>query len=354
MADHQSPDADTVPIARFDLGGLPESERYTVWKESISVVFDVARDPEDMALPFAASLTTCHLGAALLVETASNRQFFHRQQPLINLDGLDHCIVQLYTQGTTQGQWGSRHSLVRPGDVFLLDLAQPVKSLASDFRNLTLMLPRHLLTPYLGAPENFHGQVLPRESARGRLLGEHLLTLWRIAETTPADETQGIAQGLVDLVGAYFGSGQIAEDRPEVGMALHETICRHIELNLTDPNLTSECLAARFNVSRSYLYKLFQPAGGVARYIQRQRLRQSFVELTKSAGRPRRINEIAYSLGFRNEAHFSRVFRHTFGVSPSEARAIGLQAGQLATEDDDQALDRRYEQWVRKLSLPER
>jgi AraC-like DNA-binding protein len=345
--------ADTVPIARFDLDSLPAEDRYSIWKESISVIFDVEREVEADTAPFAAALTTCHLGSMLLVDTSSVGQYFQRKSPLIARDGLDHCIIQVYQSGTTRGQWGRRHSAVQPGDVFLLDLAQPLDSCASDFRNLTLVLPRDLLTPHLGAPERLHGQSLARNSPRGRLLGQHIRTLWEVATTLNSDEAQRIAQGLVHLIGAYFGAGRVEEDRPETGAVLLETVRRHIADQLTDPLLTPESLAAHFHVSRSYLYSLFQPLGGITRYIQQQRLRRAFLELTQPASRPRRVSEIAYRVGFSNEAHFSKSFRHAFGMSPSEARSIGLQAARYTAAGHDQAVDRRYERWIRELHAPD-
>lgn len=344
---------DSVPIARFDLGGLPAEDRYSIWKESISVIFDVEREVETGSAPFAAALTTCHLGSMLLVDTASVGQSFQRKSPLIARDGLDHCIIQVYQNGTTRGQWGKRHSTVQPGDVFLLDLTQPLDSCASDFRNLTLMLPRDLLAPHLGAPERLHGQSLAHDSARGRLLGQHIRTLWEVATTLSSEEAHRISQGLVHLIGAYFGEGRVEEDRPEAGAALLETVRRHIADHLGDPRLTPESLAAYFRVSRSYLYSLFQPLGGITRYIQQQRLRRAFLELTQPASRPRRVSQIAYRVGYRNEAHFSRSFRHAFGMSPSEARSIGLQAVRYTAKGHDQPIDRRYERWVRELNAPD-
>ncbi|WP_277458154.1 MULTISPECIES: helix-turn-helix domain-containing protein [Methylococcus] len=344
---------DTVPIARFDLDNVPAEDRFSIWKESISVIFDVEREVDGGSAPFAATLTTCHLGSMLLVDTSSIGQYFQRKSPLIARDGLDHCIIQVYQNGTTRGEWGKRHSTVQPGDVFLLDLTQPLDSCASDFRNLTLMLPRDLLAPHLGAPERLHDLSLARDSARGRLLGQHIRTLWEVATTLSSDEAHCISQGLVQLIGAYFGEGRVEEDRPETGAALLETVRRHIADHLGDPRLTPESLAAYFRVSRSYLYSLFQPLGGITRHIQQQRLRRAYLELTRPSTRPRRISEIAYRVGYRNEAHFSRSFRHAFGMSPSEARSIALQDIRYTARHQDHPIDRRHERWVRELNAPD-
>jgi hypothetical protein len=47
-----------------------------------------------------------------------------------------------------------------------------------------------------------------------------------------------------------------------------ERIRRYIAANLTSPELMSDVLCARLQLSRTQLYRLFEPLGGVAGYIQ--------------------------------------------------------------------------------------
>ena len=47
-------------------------------------------------------------------------------------------------------------------------------------------------------------------------------------------------------------------------------------------------------------------------------------ELTEPGTPPRTITDIAFSWGFNNGTHFSRVFREHAGLSPSEFRQAAL------------------------------
>lgn len=200
----------STTLTHFKVSDLPELDRYSVWKESISVIFDVEWESERPG-GFAAEVTSAHLGNLLFAQTRSLGQHFSRPLNRIHQDGLDHCLIQVYLEGQTQGLWGNRaHSTARTGDVLFLDAAQIVDSNVSDFTNLTLMIPRGLLAPYFGSPEHFHGRILTRESVTGRLLAEHLRMLWSLLPELPATESAAVGSGLVDLVGRYFRSSQPA------------------------------------------------------------------------------------------------------------------------------------------------
>ena len=73
-------------------------------------------------------------------------------------------------------------------------------------------------------------------------------------------------------------------------------------------------------LSRSTLYRLFESVGGVAAYIQRERLRAARDALC-SPDNIRPIHAIAEACGFADASVFSRAFRHAFGCSPRDARA---------------------------------
>lgn len=349
-------ESESTSITQFSLTDLAADQRYPLWKESISVIFDVDWDPCGCPTPFDARLVSAHLGQLLLVETTSVEQNFDRTALRIRQDGIDHCLIQIYLKGETRGLWGQHdHSTARPGDVLFLDTAQTVHSRVSSFRNLTLLVPRTLLIPHLGDPECHHGRILPRESASGRLLGKHLTLLWDLLKTTPAAEAQQIGLGLLDLIGRYFGGSRINSnpmEMPQTALALRELIRAYIEQNLERPDLGVETLAQRFGLSRSALYNLFKPLGGISGYIQDRRLLRAHIRLMTTPSRGINITLLAFELGFKHPSHFSRAFRDKFGYSPSEVRAASLFPTINGPNQPGALVDRSYESWVRELGQP--
>jgi AraC-like DNA-binding protein len=83
-------------------------------------------------------------------------------------------------------------------------------------------------------------------------------------------------------------------------------------------------------MSRSKLYRLMETEGGVARYIQRQRLLEAYTLLSDRSVN-RTITAIAEELCFADTSGFSRAFRREFGASPRDVRATSHTATNAST-----------------------
>ena len=91
-------------------------------------------------------------------------------------------------------------------------------------------------------------------------------------------------------------------------------------------SLTVDHIAQALNCSKRHLHKAFSEEDNtLAHYIQRQRIQACMRELAHPARAHRTITEIAFSWGFNNGAHFSRVFREHTGQSPSDFRESALR-----------------------------
>ncbi|MFE0756814.1 AraC family transcriptional regulator [Inquilinus sp. NPDC058860] len=209
---------------------------------------------------------------------------------------------------------------IRPGDLFLLSMDEPFRGRATHHGGLWLTLPRDL---FAAAAANF-------DSASGAILAGPLTAL--LVDYLRSLEARLIGMSPEDLVLAGRATAEMlaacvgpSRDRQEqarhaIVSILFDRARAHIQAHFGDPELTPERVAQDLRVSRSNLYRVFEQAGGVSRYIQQCRLFAAHAALTGESGR--RIQDIAYSCGFKLASDFTRAFRREFGYSPREARDV--------------------------------
>jgi AraC-like DNA-binding protein len=112
----------------------------------------------------------------------------------------------------------------------------------------------------------------------------------------------------------------------QINVTLMERVRRAVGKHLNSPALGPAKLCREAAVSRSHLYRLLEGEGGVARYIQRRRLSESFALLSDAAN-TLSIGSIAETLCFADASSFSRAFRREFGMSPSDVRTNCIGGG---------------------------
>jgi AraC family transcriptional regulator, positive regulator of tynA and feaB len=111
---------------------------------------------------------------------------------------------------------------------------------------------------------------------------------------------------------------RLARAGPRKRRQIHD----YIETHLCDPTLTPKDCAQALQISERYLYRILASHGERFSEIQlRERLDASAERLRDPRFSRYQIASIAYQCGFKDPAHFSRVFSKRFGVTPSAWRA---------------------------------
>ncbi|MGW4642556.1 helix-turn-helix domain-containing protein [Sphaerisporangium sp. NPDC004334] len=162
------------------------------------------------------------------------------------------------------------------------------------------------------------------EEGIGPVLGGHLIEVIRNAGDYTRADTVALGAVTVDLIAAACAHQLDATAclSPQTRQrALLAQIHRFTQDRLPDPHLTADLIAAAHQISTRHLYQLFQGEGmTVAAWIRHTRLERCRHDLADPALRGRPIHSIATRWGFLDGAHFSRVFRAAYGMSPNDYR----------------------------------
>ncbi len=278
---------------------------------------------------FHASVETVHMGTGLLLEHRSSPIIYDRTVVHVARSALDHYMIHLPLDGGYQVE--SRHKTARPryGDIVVLDMTQASKSYQgasgdTSVHALTFLMPRSALSPALAAPDSIHSHVISAQSRPGALLRETMLSACRDARSGTIDG-QSITDAAIGLIASSVGSRAGCEESVARSFrkARFDSILRHIERHLDQPELGPDQICKAHNVSRATLYRLFEPYGGLVQHIQQRRLHRAFKRLISPKFRGQRILDIALDACFSSDSTFVRAFRSNFGLTPGEIRIQG-------------------------------
>jgi AraC-like DNA-binding protein len=181
-------------------------------------------------------------------------------------------------------------------------------------------VPRDFLRPAAIFLDSLNGVIVG--TALGQLLAEFLLNLAaRMPDVAPSDYpgVRSSIKAMIEgcMVPARLG---VATEMQPVQATLLERARRLVQQRLGSATLGVDELCRDLAVSRSRLYRLFEPLGGVVHYIRYRRLLDAHIALADPENR-RSIVDIAAERGFIDPAEFSRAFKREFGYRPSDARA---------------------------------
>ena len=318
-----------IPLVRFESCNVRPAERLDYWQSILSNVFTLGF-PEGMSAATSEARSEMWLlGGMLLGRRACSPHVLQRSARAIRSDQIDHYKVHLCvdTAGATHFETGRREAAKRYidigiGECVMTDMACPELVSVARGSTLNVIVPRDSLDALLGHPVDLHGVVL--RGACSILLADYLRSLSeRLPEISP-EQLPNVINTTLHLVAASLAPSlnTLALARPAVDTTLRRRIKRFIEAELARADMSADLIAAQFHISRSTLYRLFEPMGGVARYVRERRLLRIHSLLSTAEKRPH-LQRLAESHGFRTAAHFSRAFREQFGYAPSELAPRG-------------------------------
>ncbi|QLH71669.1 helix-turn-helix domain-containing protein [Rhodopseudomonas palustris] len=297
-------------------------------------MFDVAADPDEIGR-FEGNFACYSTNRFVLTNLQASRVRLVRSNATIEHDQLDHFAVTFFAAGGATA--GAEHISIdtSQGDVVFTDLSRTVTLqlaiLQSISEAITLWIPRYRFQGSISTENDLHGIVLKGDTAAGRMLGYCLQCLSDQTHSLTSDHFDSLADGLIELAANAVRTIPQAQLAPRVGrpLASFVTIRRYIERNLASPFLDANFIAVNFGLSRSSVYRLFEPVGGIASYIRKARLQKTWVEIVTPELADQRIAQIAHRYGFSNLGTFNRLFRNAYGISPGDARKNAKMKGYM-------------------------
>ena len=307
--------------ATFDTLSLPPREQFEAWRAWYSSLLDTAApaDPDD---GFAARNEVWSLGGLTVSRGTGQAISSWRTKALIRRTPVDHWVLTVCQRCSVDLRTRNESVTIQPGVPFVVSLADEMATVKDDYERVQFYLSRSAFARIASALDD--ARARPLDTPEGRLLADYMLLLVKNLRDLPAGDGPRLVAAVEAMVSACLAP-RPATAHVQMDFTLMERVRRAVRAHLRSPSLGPDRLCREAATSRSQLYRLLEGEGGVAHYIQRQRLSESFVMLCDvSNALP--IGRIAEILCFADASSFSRAFRREFGMSPRDVRSAS-QAG---------------------------
>ncbi|GLQ50032.1 helix-turn-helix domain-containing protein [Dyella flava] len=276
---------------------------------------------ETREVPLLTHVVPHRLGDIRLIELSGNPLGAMRGPAEISGDGDSYLGVLYQRSGSTLCTIDDDRVLVAPGEICVWHSERPVSfEMPEEFDKLCMIVPIARFESVLYNAETYAGLRLPADSNLATLLGSYLSTLTTSVMTRNGDTSSDAVDVTLELLGAAFRA-QRRSSAISPRDQLFARISRYIESHLEDAHLSPTKIADENGISVRYLYTLFSARDlTVSGWVQQRRLLRCRADLD-AADSTASITEIAHRWGLNDSAHFSRLFKASFGMSPTHYRS---------------------------------
>lgn len=304
---------------------VTQADRFAQWRHWISATFVPLECAPVGRGPFRGEVAHWELGDLLVSRVAAEAHLASRTRRMIALRDAGYYKVGLLTHGSCKLSQDGRDALLQPGDLAIYDCRRPYTMVFDEPHEMSfLMFPCDRLRLPPAAVEEVLVTPVSSAQSTGSLVAPFLRRLVANLEQPGEPVNSRLADNLLDLLATLFSerAGVRTADPGALRRSLLLSVHSWIDAHLADPDLDPDTIARANHISVRYLHKLFQEQGtSVGSWVRERRLANCRRDLADPALAQRGVHAIARSWGFDDAAHFSKIFKASYGEPPGAYRA---------------------------------
>lgn len=263
---------------------------------------------------------------SIIKQRSATNLYFRRTRQHIREDATDLSVLWFVKHGRLAFSNQCGNKVAQPGDFAITRSMSPFFiecQVDGDgvHELLHVTVPTHILRAHV--PQDFStGLFLPVNRAEFAIAENILTDVFEDDGSLGVDSARALVETALAIIGnAIRSTEEAAPARQTIADRRLDDVLRFIEVHLSDPQLSTAMVAKGCGISPRYLSFLLRLKGtSFSELVWDQRLGKAKEWLSASDPRDISISEIAYGVGFKSPAHFSRMFKRVFKVNPREFR----------------------------------
>jgi len=263
---------------------------------------------------------------SIIRQRSASNLFFRRTRQHIRDDATDLSILWFVKHGELAFSNQCGNKVVKAGDFaitrsmspFFIECRTDGEGIHEFFH---VTVPTHILRGHV--PQDFStGLFMPLKRPEFAIAENILTDVFDDDGSLAETSARTLVETALTIIGnAVRACDEVAPARQTIADRRLDDALRFIEVHLSDPQLSTAMVAKGCGISPRYLSFLLRLKGtSFSELVWEQRLEKARDWLSSSDPRDISISEIAYGVGFKSPAHFSRMFKRVFGVNPREFR----------------------------------
>ncbi|MEH0844632.1 helix-turn-helix domain-containing protein [Micromonospora sp. CPCC 205711] len=313
-----------------DTRGLPPAERFDFWHQLVAQETAPAHISSAHLDDFVAEARVVDLGRIRMTALRYPSLYSIRPERLVRQHDAEVYQLALPTAGRSVLSQDRRQAGMEPAEFTLLDVSRPHVAVhdavgAGLAATITVQIPHRELPIPPDRVRRLLATRIPTDAGIAALAAQYLRRIAAHPEQYHLADAPALAAVALDLISATLARQLDGEPRLPVEVRQNATraeVTAFVERHLADRELTPAAVAAAHHLSLRALHRLFADADlGVAALIRTRRLERCRRDLANPLLADQPVQVIAARWGFADKAHFSRLFRATYGQSPRAYRS---------------------------------
>ncbi|TIX90524.1 helix-turn-helix domain-containing protein [Rhizobium sp. P44RR-XXIV] len=322
----------------FDSSDLHRDQGFDAYR----ALYAGGSDVETSGIDFYAHVEAKRLGKLVMFDRHLNGVTHERSLRRAGVDGFEHFVLQLNLSGQLLVETPSDRTSVRAGEIILFDMTKPQHTTLVDCHYLTFSLAPDILATLDNNVDGLHGFIL--DGQKSAILADVMASLMRRNLLNEPVIARRVTQMFRQALALALESEE--QSRPRDASEAMERVKLLVNAHLAERELSPEWIAKKANLSRTRLYELFKPAGGISRYLQKTRAAKLRQLLTRPEMARFSVSTLCHQAGFASESHAIRTFSEFFSMSPGQYRR---QLGDVSPNNDTESSS-DFDGWIRALN----
>lgn len=317
-----------MDCVRFATEGARSGDHSNRWREINRELFGPLEVDCPDGAPFDARMSSFEVGSLRMMRIKASAHRVRRDRPCSEPPASDFFKLVLQLRGRAEIRQRDQVFALHPGDWSLYDPSVPYS--ITNFEPCDLMVvqvPRREVRGFREPNLHTNGANAERFAGLNVVLGAFLAAMSEQLPVLPNGAGKPLGETFLGLLASALGAWQ--EGAPGYATlpgVLKARVKQYVWTHLGESDLCIDRIARDMRCSKRYLHRIFSDEQStLERYIWQTRLERCHAALTAPAAQRKRVSEVAFSWGFNSTAHFCRMFKSHFGVSP---RRCQREAGQ--------------------------